>query len=213
MIDYRNTKHCSRFDNISAKKQCLVDMIKKEHPRARDFHNFVSPNKNSYKDCFMNIYNYKCCYCGASVKLVHKSNFEVDHFICQTSSKFDSKEEAGNIENLVLACHSCNHNKGSLEIPDEKYNDLHPDMEEIKKTFVRDENYYIRVSDVKSEDEIISKFYKQLKLDAEIHRIDFLLLNMIGLYKSVSDNNDICILLGRAIEKLREKRNLMGDQL
>ncbi|MBO5143756.1 MAG: HNH endonuclease [Clostridia bacterium] len=211
MSDYRNTRYCSELKDIEVKKQQLAVIIKNEHPRAMDLHNFISPQKYCYKDCFMKIYNFKCCYCGVSIKLVNKSDFEIDHFICQTSSKFATKADAGNIENLVLACHTCNHNKGSFEIPDDKYDDLHPDMDKIKKAFVRDEDYYIRVSDDKSNDEVINSFYKKLNLSAEFHRIDFLLMNMIGLHQSVEINSDVCRLLGIAIEKLREKRNLMGS--
>ena len=133
-----------------------------------------------------------------------------DHLtIYEKSKRFAGKADAGYIENLVLACHNCNHDKSSFEFPDEKYNDLYPDEEEIKKTFIRDDDYYIKVADEKETDIIVKAFYEKLHLGSEIHRIDYLLMSMMGLQENIKDNPEACSQLGKAIKKLHTKRNIM----
>lgn len=207
--DYRNTVYCPRYSDIGDKKKKLVEKIKKKYPRARDMHAKISPNNSDYKDDFMNIYNHKCAYCGVSSEVISRTDFEIDHYICEKSKRFKSKADAGYIENLVLACHDCNHNKSSFEFPEEKYEDFYPDKEEITKTFVRDEVYYIKISDTKINDMIINEFYEKLHLGSEIHRIDYLLMNMLGLQETIVDNVEVCSQLGQAISKLYTKRHVM----
>ena len=108
-----------------------------------------------------------------------------------------------------MACHNCNHDKSSFEFPDEKYNDLYPDEEAIKKTFIRDDDYYIKVADEKETDIIVKAFYEKLHLGSEIHRIDYLLMSMMGLQENIKDNPEACSQLGQAIKKLHTKRNIM----
>ena len=133
--------------------------------------------------------------------------------INDASFKLLIKKETSHIgvwpSNLVLACHNCNHDKSSFEFPDEKYNDLYPDEEEIKKTFIRDDDYYIKVADEKETDIIVKAFYEKLHLGSEIHRIDYLLMSMMGLQENIKDNPEACSQLGQAIKKLHTKRNIM----
>lgn len=208
--DYRNTCYCPEYEGINEKKQKLVSKIKKEHPRAIDMHAQISPNKNSYKDDFMKIYNYKCAYCGISIDIIPRSNFEIDHFIYEKSDRFETKADAGYIENLILACHDCNHDKSSFEFDPRSFKDLYPDEEEIKNTFIRDEDYYIKISRAKKDDPTINAFYDQLHLCSEIHRIDYLLMSMIGLQEKIKDKPEACSQLGLAINKLHTKRNVMN---
>lgn len=208
--DYRNTIYCPRYFNIADKKKNFVEKIRKQFPYAKDMHAIISPNDSIYKDDFMKIYNHKCAYCGVSSEIITRTNFEIDHYIHKKSKKFTKKSEAGCIENLVLACHDCNHDKSSFEFPENKYYELYPDEEEITKTFIRDENYYIKISEEKINDAIINEFYNKLHLDSEIHRIDYLLMNMIGLQKEIKDRAKACSLLGQAIQKLHTKRNVIN---
>ena len=78
--------------------------------------------------------------------------FEIDHFIYEKSPKFKTKKEAGYIENLVLACQDCNRNKSSFVVDDESFAKLYPDGDQIISSFVRDDMYYIRISDAVSND-------------------------------------------------------------
>ena len=207
--DYRNTVYCPQYLNIGDNKKKLIEKIRKNHPYAKDMHAIIHPNDSEYKDDFMNIYNHKCAYCGVSSKVIARTDFEIDHYIYEKSEKFASKADAGYIENLVLACHTCNHDKSSFEFPDEKYDDLYPDEEDIKKTFIRDDDYYIKVSDEKKEDTIVKAFYEKLHLGSEMHRIDYLLMSMMGLSENIGDKPEACSLLRQAIIILHTKRNIM----
>lgn len=205
--DYRNTKYCPKLENLVEKKVNLVRKIKKDHPKARDFHSLIHKNEGSYKIEFMKAYNCKCAYCGVAISILPKEMFEIDHFVYEKS--FPCKSDAGYIENLVLACHSCNHKKSAFVITVENYKYLYPDENELLYTFFRDDMYYIRIADNHRENNEIKTFYEQLNLSGEIHRIDFLLMSMIGLQRKLEDRSKAYAKLGQAIEKLRFKRNIM----
>ena len=207
--DYRATDYCPAFEDISEKKAEVVELIRKKHPRARDLHTLISPNESEYKTPFMMAYNCKCSYCGVSVDIIPKDNFEVDHFIYKKNkARFQTVTEAGYIENLVLACRRCNHHKSSYIIPDEYLDVLHPDLERIKSVFLRDEAYSIVVAEEFAESETVRKFYGQLKLGQEVHKLDYLLLKMLG-QQSKAENPSEYRTLGDAISLLRKKRNLL----
>ena len=203
--DYRNTEYCPNLSEIKSKKNDLVISIKQDHPRAVDMHNYVSDNSTVYKAKFMEAYNNKCAYCGVSLDVIPVQMFEVDHFIYQKS--FKTKKEAGYIENLVLSCYDCNRGKSSLPIPTSAINDLHPDEEGIAKTFVRDKDFYIQISADKEDDPNVQDFYRELKLWSELHRIDYMLMSMIGMQKVLTDNDEALAKLGQAITTLWSKRN------
>ncbi len=203
--DYRNTEYCPNLSKIKSKKNDLVIKIKQDHPRAADMHNYVSGNGTVYKEQFMAAYNNKCAYCGVSVDVIPVQMFEVDHFIYQ--KKFKTKKEAGYIENLVLSCYDCNRGKSSLPIPTSAFKDLHPDEKGIARTFVRDKNFYIQISPDKENDPIVQDFYRELKLWSELHRLDYMLMSMIGMQKVLTGNDEALAKLGQAITTLRSKRN------
>lgn len=205
--DYRATKYCPLIKDLKSKKQDIVKKIKEDHPRAKDMHAYIKENEGPYKIEFMKAYNCKCAYCGASINILPKEMFEIDHFIYEKS--FSKKADAGFIENLVLACHSCNHQKSDLQIPKEDRNFLHPDMDDIKNTFKRDDKYYIKISQEFTSNETIKKFYEKLGLGKEIHRLDYLLMNMIGLQRTIKNNYEAYAKIGQAIDRLRLKRNMM----
>ena len=205
--DYRNTRYCPKLENISDKKAKVGEKVRAKHPRITDIYKYISQNNGPFKLEFINAYNGKCGYCGVSIKILPKEMFEIDHFICKKS--FTDKAAAGFVENLVLACHSCNRQKSDLLISDLNRKYLYPDAEDIQKTFIRDDKYYIRVSDECKENEEITNFYNQLNLVGEIHRLDYLLMNMIGLQEKIKDKPEVSSKIGEAIEKLRFKRNTM----
>lgn len=205
--DYRATKYCPLIEDLEVKKQHVVDKVKTAYPRARDMHTYIRVNGDSYKTEFMKAYNYKCAYCGASIDIIPKEMFEIDHFLYEKS--FAKKVDAGFIENLVLACHSCNHQKRALPLPEKDREFLHPDSDKIKDTFKRDEQYYITISQELITNNTVNSFYKTIGLDGEIHRLDYLLMNMIGLQRTLKDNLVAYAELGQAIDMLRLKRNMM----
>lgn len=203
--DYRNTIYCLELKDIAKNKKCLDDKIKKEHPRAKIIYNQLKNTNSEYKKEFMNIYNYKCSYCGNSIDNLSSTLFEVDHYICESS--YTSKEDAGKIENLVLACYDCNRAKKALIIKDTYKNILNPDLETIKEVFCRDDMYYIRISEKYKNDEFVKKFYNQLKLGYQSRRLDFLLMNIRGLCR-VNEGNPKIEKLKSILINLEKKRNL-----
>lgn len=207
--DYRNTRYCPILSNMKGKKQKIVDAVKVEHPKAVDMHTYISRNDEKYKMQFVEAYNCKCAYCGVSMDLVPKALFEVDHFLYRKSQRFESKKHAGYIDNLVLACHNCNHRKSSFDIADVDYDLLHPDGEKIKDTFYRDEMFYIKMSKEKDKNCNIKMFYDRLQLGGEVHRLDYLLMNLIGFQREHKDNDEIYSAIGKIIDILSKKRNMM----
>lgn len=207
--DFRNTKYCPALCEITAKKEAVDGMVKKDHPKARDMHHYISKNELPYKAEFMKAYNSKCAYCGASTQVLPMRMFEIDHFFHEKSSRFHTKADAGYIENLVLSCQACNRKKLALPIPDEAITYLHPDAEEFKKVFCRDEEYYIRIAEQYKSNSLVSKFYTELDLSSDTHRLDYLLMSMIGLQKKLTHNHPASGKLGEAIQLLHERRNMM----
>lgn len=208
MDDYRNTQYCSELDDVDVKKLDLANQIKSDHPRVRNHYDYISKNRLPYKSRFMQIYNGKCAYCGVSCDIIPRDNFEIDHIINEAS--FASRIEAGNITNLALACHTCNNNKRAFPITEKNYNLLSPDEDGIKTCFVREQDYYIRVSTKQRENSDVSNFYNELHFDREIHRLDFLLMSMIGLDKKLKEQGRQMIELLDAINRLRSKRNAIS---
>lgn len=208
--DYRRTRYCPQLIDLEKSKMSVVDEVLKDHPRAEDMHNFISPNEGRYKSLFIKAYNGKCSYCGVSLDLISKRMFEIDHFIYEKSPKFKTKKEAGYIENLVLACQDCNRNKSSFVVDDESFLSLYPDGDQITSSFVRDDMYYIRISDAVSNDSRIKAFYEQLKLGSEMRRLDYLLMSMLGLQSTLDPDSDAYSKMGQAIKLLRTKRNIMA---
>lgn len=203
--DYRNTVYCSPLVELEKKKKELNEEICKEHPRARIIYNQIKDTDSSYKGKFMKIYNYKCSYCGNSIDNISSTLFEVDHYICESS--FASKEVAGKIENLVLACYDCNRSKSSFLIDKAYIDTLNPDREEIIDVFCRDDLYYIQISEKYKEDEFVKNFYEQLQLGFQVRRLDFLLMNIRGLCGRL-DGKPQADKLNVVLRKLQQKRNL-----
>ncbi|MGG7162965.1 HNH endonuclease [Clostridium ihumii] len=203
--DYRNTIYCSELKGIDKKKELLNEKIKAEHPRIRIIYNQIKKNGSQYKKDFMKVYNYKCSYCGNSIDNLNFNLFEIDHYICESS--FESNEVAGRIENLVLACYDCNRSKSKFLINDKYKEILNPDSEGIKQVFLRDDKYYIRISEKYKDDEFIKSFYNKLKLGYQSRRLDFLLMNIHGLCEKNEGKKEIEKLKSILI-RLEKKRNL-----
>jgi len=209
--DYRNTKYDPPLGDIVAKKLSIRSKIKVDHPRAQDMHSYLSENDSSYKTDFILAYNGKCAYCGISIDIIPRRSFEIDHFIHEKDARFGGKKAAaGYIENLILACNKCNSFKKDIEIPDSKHIILHPDNKDTAETFIRDGQFYIQISEKRKSDESVIAFYHQLRLGSEIHRLDYLLMSIIGLQRNVTSNEKLYTQLGKAIDLLRRRRNMMG---
>ena len=206
--DYRNSKYCPRLTNLAKKKNDVKALVCEKYPRAKDMHTYISKNDEPFKQRFVEAYNGKCAYCGVSTEIIPWRMFEIDHFIPKEAACFgNSKANAGYIENLVLSCYDCNRAKSDLKLPDEDLQKIHPDEAGITESFIRDDNYYIKISDEKKEDVAVELFYEQIDLGNQLHRIDFLLLNMRGLCKKITDNHPAHGKLMYAIDLLQHRRN------
>lgn len=208
-MDYRRTKYCPELIDVSQKKKEVEKLVEIEHPNAKDMHRYISDNSQKFKLEFIKAYNGKCAYCGASIDLIKKTEFEIDHFLYEKAPIFATKKDAGYMENLILSCHDCNHNKNSFWIEKEEMDTLNPDGEKIKNVFIRDDKYYIRINDEFKENTTIEGFYNKLCLGSELHRLDYLIMNIIGLQRYCEDNSDLYVGLGKILDIIREKRNIM----
>jgi 5-methylcytosine-specific restriction endonuclease McrA len=207
--DYRNTSSCKTLKDIKHDKEKLLCKIKAEHPKAdieNAYNKLDGSNKlyDNYRKEFYTIYNNKCAYCGVSTQVISHDLYQIDHFVCQSKNKKD--KEINCITNLVLSCSKCNQKKRDFQIKDEYRQILHPDKAEINNVFLRDDKYYIVISDKYKTDNVVKEFYDKLKLGSQIKRLDFLLMNMQDLLKEIKDGNDYNIL-NKAINGLQQKRN------
>ena len=208
--DYRNSKYCPKLTELAKKKSDVKESVSAKHPKARDMHTYISNNDELFKQQFIEAYNGKCAYCGVSTEIIPWKMFEIDHFIPKASARFNgSKANAGYIDNLILSCYDCNRAKKDLEFPDDELYKIHPDKNEIIEAFVRDDNYYIKISEKMNDDSTVKKFYEQVDLGNQLHRIDFLLMNMRGLCKKITDKHSAYGKLMEAVELLQHKRNIM----
>ena len=205
--DYRNTVYEVRNKNIIKKKNALEDRIKKEHPKVKITYNQINKKDSEYYKQFRDIYNNKCAYCGITTDVISSELFEVDHFICRSSFNGDDIN-AGKINNLVLSCKKCNRAKKDF-IWSVAYSSIfNVDDESITRLFFRDEDYSIKIEKEYITDESICSFYRKLKLDEEIRRLDFLLMNMYGFYNKYRNDKNIekikdCIIV---LQKKKKKK-------
>ena len=42
--DYRNTEYCEPLGDVRNRKNTVVAMVREDHPRARDMHEYISKN-------------------------------------------------------------------------------------------------------------------------------------------------------------------------
>lgn len=206
--DYRNTKYCPNLTDLINKKNAIKKAVLSKYPQAKDMHTYISRNNEPFKQLFVEAYNGKCAYCGASTDIMPWRMLEIDHFIPKVAARFEqSKANAGYIENLVLACYDCNRSKRAFECPDEDIQKVHPDCVGILDSFVRDDEYYIRIGSKMNADKTVVSLYQQMDLGSQPHRIDYLLMNMRGLCEKITDEHPAYGRLMGAIDLLQRRRN------
>lgn len=206
-IDYRETIFSKNiFPNVENEKGKLLNKIRAEHPKAENFYNLLG--QSEYRTNFMGVYHCKCAYCGVSIELIPASSFEIDHIIPKSSQYFQKniEENANCLENLALACRTCNRNKSDFELNTKNTPCLHPDKNEISSIFVRDEKYYIRISENYRKDELVKDFYKQVGLGSQVHRLDYILMNLFDLRNEYPEIPEI----DQAITILMLRRNYLA---
>lgn len=208
--DYRNTKYCPILNHVEEKKQILEKEIKAEFPRMKIIYNKVRDRKNIYHKKFAEIYNDKCAYCGAMWGLLPVESFEVDHFLNKDSfpDTTEGRSDAGKMMNLIWSCITCNRGKRAIMIKPPYDMLLNVDCGNIASVFTRDKNYYIQICDTYQKDEFIRKFYDELHLGYETRRLDYLGLQLRGMYQ-LEKNKERKRKLGESLYILLKKRNRM----
>ena len=214
-LDYRTVDNNFMLGQTAEKKEKLKEQIKKLQPKTKILYNVISDkqNKNNFFKDFADIYHRKCAYCGTSVFIQPLENYEVDHYICESSFLNNTKGRitAGKIENLVLSCRNCNRFKSNLLIKNDYVKLLNPDDNSICNIFYRDTEFNIRIKDKFIKDEFINEFYDKLNLANEFRRIDYLILQQQHLLETLRGTKKITkkieLELLKNIEILRQKRN------
>ena len=210
MSDYRNTPLCKNLSDVKRKKEELQAVISSAFPRQTNMYLKVQDKKLSFFNCFADIYNKKCAYCGVSSDIYDLKRFEIDHFICKAKSEDDNV--AGKITNLRFSCSFCNRKKGGFFIDTEHQSLLDPDDNLISQVFKRTSDYQITISDDYKDDPFIKEFYSKLAFNNQLRRLDFLLMNMVNYSRTVKniairDKLNTCIML-----LLCKKNNLLFEQ-
>lgn len=206
-MDYRNTIYKQFNNDILKQKEELNQQIKREHPRLEIIYNKIKDRDSKFNKEFQEIYNRKCVYCGVNQDILSSGLFEVDHFICESSFEGNSVE-AGVLSNLVLSCKKCNRAKGDLRWEEQYSSVFEVDSRNIVNVFYRASDYSIKIQPQYHSDDIVNKFYKQLKLDEEVRRLDYLLMTMNDFYDKYESDDRVKGLLG-SIRLLQKARNTM----
>lgn len=208
--DYRNTSYNEYDHSLGDKKVKFMDDFKLNYPRAWNIYSYVNKNGQFYNIKFKNIYYDKCVYCGISTQVINSSNFEVDHFIpkavLDVNLGYDKKEIHG-IKNLVNSCKMCNRGKLDFLCDAESIEMLHPDNNQLSLIFNRKTDFSIEINNEYVNNNVIKEFYTKLKLDNQLRRLDYLLMEMKDFcdrYEGESIINEIQKLILK-IESKRRK--------
>ena len=144
MSDYRfvgeeeaNVKKIIQEKNLLAKK--IDKRTIKDDNRGKHYDKIKNKCSNYY-ETFQEIYHQKCGYCGVSVSINSAPQYELDHFINELQKTSPNGKSVDHIENLIFACRNCNQAKKEFDTK-KIIGIVHPDGENIKKVFERD-NYY-----------------------------------------------------------------------
>lgn len=205
--DYRNGFACESLKDISKKKKKVEKLLRKEKPKSRLNHRYISNRSDKYFRLYGEAYNLKCAYCGVSSDIHGINSFEIDHFVCKAHNL--NPDESDRIDNLVFACDCCNHSKRDFIVPESHLSVLHPDLDKLGFVFYRDTDFSIKISSEYSDDEVVLRFYEKLKLYFQARRIDFLLLESLSLYRLLKSHNldSSASRLNEIVSSLRDRRN------
>ena len=173
------------------KKAHLEQIIKNDHPRSKIMYTQINDRQKQYFLDLSDIYNGKCAYCGTSIRFTGIFNYEVDHYICESSFSRDTsgRIDAGKVENLIFSCRLCNRKKDDLFLKSKYQQLLNPDNNSITGVFHRDENYDIKINNAHKTDDFVNLFYNKLMFGSYLRRLDFMLLEIEALIIETQDSN------------------------
>lgn len=208
MNDYRCTPYCPPYGCLSSGKRELLKEIRKKHPRTENIYSIVRARGSEEHRAFLQLYHCKCVYCGCSVNIIPIGLFHVDHLKPKSDEHTDICE-LNSLDNLVLACQSCNTAKSDFWFP-ELSEQWSPDGDGIAELFFRDELFYIRVNPSHEDSKNVLAFYEQLKLFEQFRRLDYLLMSIQGYASALPEESTKRQRLNEILVFLMNKRNLVG---
>lgn len=195
--DYRCTDYCPTYTKFVRKYEIYVRNFINRHQTAENHYLIIHDQTSMEFAKFRKLFNCKCIYCGVNDDI--NQEFEIDHYKCQDD------EGSNHIDNLLYSCKKCNRAKTGYSFTLGYEQQLNP-IVNIQNVFIRNDNYSIIIKESFSQDEVIIDFYKQMKFSDDVRRLDYLLMNLIGLRKKSSDEI-ISQKLGDCISTLLLKRN------
>ena len=202
--DYRLSRYSTlTFNSILDNKETFLIEFQKLHPTAKKIYNYVNKRRTPENKLFRDVYYNTCVYCGVNTQVNSSSQFEVDHIIAQANNDSSDKHS---INNLANACCLCNGRKKAIDITN--YPDLHPDINKLNNMFYRDSDFYIKIDLSYQGVPEVTSFYSTLKLDDELHRLEYLLITMKGFCDRNSSHpkiNDIKDFLSKLEQFRREQ--------
>lgn len=179
--DYRNTSYNSFDFSIGNKKSEFITKFRVTHPKAWNIYRYVSSKGNPFNLTFRMIYHEKCVYCGISTQVINSSNFEVDHVIPKSVLESDTeyeKKDIHGIKNLVNSCQMCNRGKLDFLCDINNLDILHPDNNKLPIIFNRKTDFSIEINPDYETNPDIKMLYDKLKLNNQLRRLDYLLMEM-----------------------------------
>lgn len=214
-MDYRRVDLKDAYNNVLSKKKSLLAEMTIGR-KIQNHYLYIRKRSSIYNEKFLAIYNYTCVYCGANHSLISRTDWEIDHFICESSFKKLKNGQtvvdhckAGNIYNLVLACSNCNNVKLGFVIDDSLQKILDIDNNGITNVFCRDENTYrIIINDNYKQNQDVVEFYKKLNLGSELKRVSYMLMKIDFLLDNSNISQPKRKILEEIYRLLLKKRNL-----
>lgn len=190
--DYRNTSYNNIVFEFKNKKLEFISDFLTYHPRAWHVYNYVNKRGERFNSEFRSIYYNKCIYCGVNLDVIESSNFEVDHYIPQnvlkdSPDRYDQKNIQG-INNLVNSCRFCNQSKKHFFCNEDN---LHPDENKLHEIFIRKDDFSIDIAPTYIGNLNVLNFYKALKLDNEVRRINYLIMELKDFAEKHGDKQEL----------------------
>lgn len=202
MKDYRSTE----TDIFPPEKDINLHKAEiLEGHRTPNHYSFIHERGSLANKAFRKAFNYKCAYCGVNEVINSVQLFEIDHYICKSSAKLSV--DFDNFDNLISSCYACNRRKSGIDIENDYLDILNPKCN-IQNVFTRSKDFKIIINSNYNSDKYILYFYRKMKFDHNLRRLDFLILSIIDL-ESIISNHEIKEKLTVLIEKLKQKRNRM----
>lgn len=178
--DYRCTDYCPTYNNFQRKHRIYIRNFINRHPTAENHYSIINDQSSEEFSKFRKLFNCKCVYCGVSDEI--NQEFEIDHFKCRENEGLD------HIDNLLYSCKKCNRAKSKHHFSTEYEQILMP-ITNIQNIFVRNFDYSITIKTQYNQDNAIIDFYNDIKFSDDVRRLDYLLMNLIGLRKKVRNDN------------------------